>query len=146
MRLASALVLAMLAAAPAAGASPAALEVTRAWSRPAAAGTNGVGYLTLVNHGRKTDALVRVESPLAARADMHAGSMAGGVMSMQTVDRVQVPAGGSAQFAPGGYHIMLMGLKKPLAVGDKVPATLAFASGAHLKVAFTVGLTAPTSD
>jgi copper(I)-binding protein len=118
------------------------LEVKQAWSRPAAAGANGVGYLTLINHG-KADALIGVESPVAQKVEMHASSMAGGVMKMSREDRVPVPAGGQVSFAPNGRHLMLVGLKQALHAGDHVAATLRFASGATLKVDLPVGAGAP---
>jgi hypothetical protein len=114
------------------------VEVLQPWSRPAAAGTNGVGYMVLANHGRAGDALEKVESPLAARVEMHSSSMAGGVMSMKKVDKVPVPAGGQTTFGPGAYHLMLIGLTKALKPGDTAPATLTFASGAKVKTAFKV--------
>ncbi|WP_372782140.1 copper chaperone PCu(A)C [Phenylobacterium sp.] len=122
------------AAAPAAGT----LEVLQPWSRPAVAGTNGVGYMVLANHGRTPDLLEKVESPLAARIEMHSTSMAGGVMSMKTEVKVAVPAGGRTTFGPGAYHLMLIGLTRTLKAGDQIPATLSFASGARIKVAFAV--------
>jgi len=127
-----------LAAPLAAAAATGALQVLQPWSRPAAAGTNGIGYMVLANHGRSADALVRVESPLAERVEMHSSAMTNGVMSMKAESRVTVPAGGRATFGPGAYHLMLIGLKKTLKPGDRAPATLTFASGAKLKVAFAV--------
>jgi copper(I)-binding protein len=132
-----------LAASAQAAAGP--LAVAGAWSRPAVAGTNAVGYLTLANSGRTADALVRVESPLAARVEMHSSSMAGGVMSMRPEPRVAVPAGGKVAFAPGGYHLMLIGLTRTVKAGDTIPATLTFASGARLKTAFAVGSGVPAA-
>src|SRR3982751_2660439 len=82
------------------------LEVEQPWSRPAVAGTNGVGYMVVVNRGAASDVLEKVESPLASRVEMHSSSMAGGVMSMKKADRVPVPAGGQATFGPGAYHLM----------------------------------------
>ncbi len=114
------------------------MEVLLPWSRPAAAGTNGIGYMVLVNRGATADVLEKVESPMAARVEMHSSSMAGGVMSMKKEDRVPVPAGGRTTFGPGAYHLMLISLTKALAPGDQVPATLSFASGAKVKVVFTV--------
>jgi len=131
-------VLATPFAAPPAASAAGTLEVLQPWSRPAVAGTNGVGYMVLANHGRAAEVLEKVESPLAGRIEMHSSSMVGGVMSMTKQDRVQVPAGGQTTFGPGAYHLMLIGLTKTLKAGDQVPATLSFASGAHLKVAFTV--------
>ncbi|HEX2817469.1 MAG TPA: copper chaperone PCu(A)C [Phenylobacterium sp.] len=124
--------------APAAAFGAGAIEVMQPWSRPAVAGTNGIGYMVLVNKGATADALEKVESPLAARVEMHSSSMAGGVMSMKKEDRVPVPAGGRTTFGPGAYHLMLIGLTRTLAPGDQVPATLSFASGARIKAAFTV--------
>jgi|KBSSwiStaDraftv2_1062776.scaffolds.fasta_scaffold41767_2 copper(I)-binding protein len=121
------------------------LQALHPWSRPAAAGATGAGYLTLVNKG-SADTLVAVESPVASRVEMHASSMTGGVMRMSPETRVSVPAGGEVRFAPGGRHLMLLGLKKPLKTGDRVPATLRFASGAELKVELVVSPTAPAGE
>jgi hypothetical protein len=125
-------------ATPLAASVTSAVEVLQPWSRPAVAGTNGVGYMILANHGRATDLLEKVETPLAARVEMHSTSMAGGVMSMKKEDKVAVPAGGKTTFGPGAYHLMLIGLTRTLKPGDQVPATLSFASGAKVKVAFAV--------
>ena len=114
------------------------LEAGQPWSRPAVAGTNGVGYVTLTNRGTAADALVRIESPLAARVEMHRSTMTGNVMSMQKQATVALPAGGEVVFGPGGYHLMLIGLTRTLKAGDEIPATLTFASGATVKIAFAV--------
>ena len=143
MKIIGALALTLAVATAAQAAAP--LAVSGAWSRPAVAGTNGVGYLIVTNHG-KADTLVKVESPLAARIEMHSSSMAGGVMSMKMQDRLAVPAGGKLAFGPGGYHLMLIGLTKTLKAGDQVPATLTFASGATVKTTLAVGMgAAPAS-
>jgi copper(I)-binding protein len=126
-------------AAPLVAFSAGGIEVLKPWSRPAVAATNGVGYMVLANHGRAADTLEKVESPIAARVEIHASSMAGGVMSMAKADRVAVPAGGQVVFGPGAYHLMFIGLTKTLKAGDAAPATLSFASGAKVKVRFAVG-------
>lgn len=136
--LSAAPVFALALATPLAASAASKVEVLQAWSRPAAAGTNGVGYMVLANHGRAADALEKVESPVAARVEMHSSSMAGGVMSMKKVDKVAVPAGGQTTFGPGAYHLMLIDLTRALKPGDKAPATLTFASGAKVRTAFTV--------
>jgi copper(I)-binding protein len=114
------------------------LEVLKPWSRPAVAGTNAIGYMILANHGGAADALEKVESPLAARVEMHSSSMAGGVMSMKQESQVGVPAGGRVTFGPGAYHLMIIGLTRTLKAGDSVPATLSFASGAKIRTRFAV--------
>jgi copper(I)-binding protein len=130
---------ALLALGPAAtAATHMPIEVRQPWSRPSA-GTSGVGYMLLVNHGRTADSLVKAESLLAARVEAHRATLAGGVMSMAPQVRVEIPAGGSVAFAPGGYHLMFVGLKTPLKAGDRLPATLVFASGQRVAVGFAVG-------
>lgn len=114
------------------------VEAAEPWSRPAAAGTTGAGFLTLSNHGPSAETLVGIASPVAARVEVHRSSMAGGVSRMDKVQSLAIPAGGEVTFAPGGYHLMLMGLKSPLKTGQKFPATLTFASGRKLALAFAV--------
>src|SRR3990167_4556251 len=94
------------------------LEVAQPWSRPAAAGVNGAGYMTVTNRGAAPDTLIAVESPAAKKAEMHRSSMSGGLMTMQMIDSVLLPPGKAITFAPGGYHIMLIGLAKAQKAGD----------------------------
>ena len=99
------------------------LEVAQPWSRPAAAGTNGAGFMTLSNKGKTADTLKAVETTAAARVEIHKTSMAGGVMSMKRVDGgLPIGPGETVSFAPGGYHLMLIGLTKASKAGDKLPA------------------------
>jgi hypothetical protein len=134
-----------LAAAPAEAAAfhAGALEAADPWSRPAVAGFNGVGYLTLANHGRRPEALVKVESPMARAVQIHRSAMIGGVMSMAQTPRVEIPAGGRVAFAPGGYHLMFLGLTRSLKPGDRLPATLVFADGRRMALSFAVGAGGP---
>jgi periplasmic copper chaperone A len=130
--------------ASAALAAPAGLTVTQAWSRPAEAGGNGAGYLVLENAGRSARVLKAVESPLARKVEIHRSRMTGGVMRMARLDAgLVVPAGGAAALAPGGDHLMLVGLTRALKLGDTVPVTLIFADGARLTVELAVGAQAP---
>jgi copper(I)-binding protein len=134
--------LALAAVPPAASAAP---QVTAAWSRPAAKGTTGAGFMNLSNPGARADALVSVASPWAKDVMIHQSTISGGVASMRMVTSVPVPAHGAVTFAPGGYHLMFTGLTRPLKVGDRLPATLAFASGAKVKASFVVGLAPPVA-
>jgi len=134
-----ALACALTALAPAAVARPAGPEVRQPWSRPAAAGTTGGGYFVLANPGSRPAVLVKVESPLAARVEMHNSTLSGGVMRMAPEPRVTAPAGGQVVFAPGGRHLMFVGLKRALNPGDRLPATLVFADGRRVKAEFAVG-------
>lgn len=142
---AAAAVLALSATAQAAAYRAGGLEVTQAWSRPAAAGTNGAGFMTVTNTGKTADTLKTVETPAARKAEIHQTSMAGGVMSMKRLDAgLPIGAGQTVALAPGGYHLMLIGLTKASKAGDKIPATLVFASGTRIKIEFSVGA-APTA-
>ena len=141
---AAAATLALAGSAHAASYKLGALEVADPWSRPAAANGNGAGFMTITNRGKSTEVLKAVETTAAKKTEIHLSSTAGGVMRMARQDGgVAIPAGKSISFAPGGYHVMLLGLGKASKAGDKLPATLVFASGARLKVEFTVGTAAP---
>lgn len=114
------------------------LKIEHPWSRATAAGASvGGGFLVIVNSG-KADALVGASSPVAARVEIHSSSMEGGVMKMRQLQRVELPAGGTVRFEPGALHLMLIGLKQPLAEGSKVPLTLRFAGAGEQKVELKV--------
>ena len=137
--------LAVAAALATATAAQAAPQVQAAWSRPAAQGTTGAGFMILANPGPKPDALVSVASPLAREVQVHQSMVHDGVAMMMAAPQVPIPAGGSITFAPGGYHLMFLNLTRALNVGDSLPATLTFASGAKVKATFVVGLAPPAA-
>lgn len=115
------------------------VRVEEVWARPAMAmeGMNTIAvYFTLLNEGGAPDALVgaSVSSTVASAAEVHETTMEGGVMKMQPVPRLEVPAGGRVEFKPGGYHVMLIGLKQELKVGDKVSVVLRFEKSGALSV------------
>jgi len=96
---------------------------------PAAPGRPAAGYMDLKG-GAKADRLVSATSPLATRIELHRSVVDGAVMKMERMEAIDVPAGGTVRFAPGGLHMMIFGLKPEAAKG--VPLTLRFASGATL--------------
>ncbi len=100
---------------------------------PGAPPVNSAGYLALRNTGAEADALVTVETVVADTAELHSVSMEGGIMRMRAVDSIPVPAGGEAVLEPGGYHIMLIGLRDALAEGDSVAMVLRLRSGAAVE-------------
>lgn len=123
------------------------IEVRRPWTRPAQAGMNGVGYLTLANVGSKPVKLVTVETPAARSATIHQSSMANGVSSMRAVTGgLTIAPGAKVEFKPGGYHLMLMGLKAPQALGGKVPVTLVFDGGRKMSIDLSVEAGPPKAD
>ena len=108
------------------------VKVENAWARATVAGQKtGSVYLDLTS---STDAaLVAAGSPLAERAELHSMTMDGGVMRMRALPRIELPAGKGVKLAPGGMHVMLVGLKEPLKAGESIPVTLSVqASGMSL--------------
>lgn len=104
------------------------ISVSDAWARTTMPGQKVSGaYLQLQSD---TDArLVGVSSPAVGRVEMHEMSMDGGVMRMRELKSINLPKGQSVTLEPGGFHLMLMNLKKPMAAGDVVPLTLVVESG-----------------
>ena len=117
------------------------LQVSAPWSRatPGSAPVAG-GYITLTNTSSAADRLVGVTSDLAAKAEVHEMAMANGVMTMrQVAGGLPVPANGSVELKPGGFHIMFMGLKRGLKEGETFKATLQFEKAGPVEVTFAVG-------
>jgi copper(I)-binding protein len=105
------------------------IGIEHPYSVPTPAGaTTGAGYIKeLSNKGSTDDRLVGASSPVADHVELHTMSMDGNVMRMRQVPGIVIPAGGHVDMAPGnGYHLMLIGIKQPLKVGDKIPVKLTF--------------------
>jgi copper(I)-binding protein len=100
---------------------------------PPGARTGGV-YFTLHNAGGEPDRLVRVASPVADSAELHVMTMDGNVMRMRAVPAIDVPAGARVALGSGGYHVMLVGLHRPLVAGASVPLTLTFERAGSIEV------------
>ena len=99
---------------------------------------SGGAYLTIENHGRDNDQLIRAASPVAASTELHTMRMEGDVMRMRAVTSIGIPAGSTMSLAPGGYHVMFVGLKKPLVAGVPVPLTLTFEKAGTIEVEVAV--------
>jgi len=99
----------------------------------------GGGFMTLVNHGAAEDRLLSGSTPVAAEVQLHTMSMDGGVMRMRQIQGgIAIPAGGTLELRPGSYHIMFMGLKRPLRQGERFPVTLRFQRAGTISVQFAV--------
>jgi copper(I)-binding protein len=97
-------------------------------------GGTGAVYVTLTNAGAQADSLVSASSDAAQTVELHEAKNEGGVMKMRPVQAIPVPANGKTELKPGGYHIMLMGLKHDLKPGEKVAVTLKFERGGEMRV------------
>jgi hypothetical protein len=91
-------------------------------------------YLTIVNNSATPDRLIGVASPAAERAELHAHEMTGAVVQMKKIEAIDIPANGKAEFRRGGLHIMLFGLAKPVAPGDRIPLELQFEAAGRIAV------------
>ena len=101
----------------------AAVTATDAWVRGTVPAQRTTGaFVTLQSTGDAR--LVGVASPVATSAEIHESDMANGMMRMKAVDFVALPAGKRVELKPGGYHVMLLGVVKPLGEGDSVALTL----------------------
>lgn len=108
------------------------VDVKGAWVRGTVQGQKASGaYLEITSKDSAT--LVGAASPVAGTVEIHEMRMEGDVMRMRAVPRIALPAGKKVELKPGGYHVMLVDLKQPLAKGDKVPLTLRV-EGADKKV------------
>ncbi len=93
----------------------------------------GGGYLKLENKGA-TDRLLSASAGVSGSVELHTMSMDGDVMRMRRLDAVELPAGKTVEFKPGGLHIMFMGLKAPLKAGDSFPMKLRFEKAGEVTV------------
>lgn len=113
-----------------------ALTVVQPWSRATAPSqkTGGV-FLRIENAGGQPDRLIGVESKLADTASLHVMIRDGDVMKMRAIEGgVDVPANGHVVLAPGGQHIMLIGLRAPLIKASAVPLTLIFERAGRVEI------------
>ncbi len=136
------------------------IVVDQAWARPAPAGTGAATpmsgmsmataspgsmdmsvatstdavYFTVHNSGQQSDEIVSASSSVADAVELHQSRMVNGVMTMQPVQSIVVNAGGELQFQPGGYHVMLIGMRRDLNVDDTFQITLTFRDAGMIAV------------
>jgi copper(I)-binding protein len=117
------------------------LEISQPWARATATtAPTGGGYLTITNKGTTPDRLVSASSPAADRVQIHEMKMDGNIMRMREVEHgLEIPPGATVRLAPGGLHLMMMGLKGPLKQGTHVPLTLTFEKAGRIEVELAVG-------
>jgi len=112
------------------------IEVTDSWGRETPPGTSITAlYMNIENTGAEDDTLRSVSSNISKSAEIHNTSVdENGVAKMEMLESVPVPARKSVRFEPGGMHIMLIELEKPLKSGDKVDIELVFEKAGRLNV------------
>jgi len=128
------------------------VAVADAWVRPmkvlesedAASGRgNSAVYMTVENTGGSSDTLAGADSPVSERVEIHESFMDGDVMRMREVRALELPPGERVALKPGGLHIMLMGLRESLAVGDTVALVLRFRNAGAVELQVPVRASGP---
>ena len=115
------------------------LHIAHPWSRemPPVAPT-AAAYFVVHNKGAEADRLLSVSTPHAGKAELHEHIHADGVMKMQQVENVTIPAGGEVKFEPMGYHVMMFNLKQQAKDGERFPLTLTFENAGKVDVEVAV--------
>lgn len=99
------------------------VTVKEPWVRATVPAAKASGAFMLLQSAQDAR-LVEVRSPVAGMVELHQMSMDNGVMKMGAVEGIDLPAGKPVALASGGYHVMLMGLKRQMKEGDTIPLTL----------------------
>ena len=100
----------------------------------ASSGVTSAAYLVIVNTGSAPDQLLKVTTEVAGAAELHNVLTENNVAQMRPAQSIEVPAGGQVELKPGGYHVMLVDVKRTLRPGDVVPLTLTFQNAGELHV------------
>ncbi|MCG6857592.1 MAG: copper chaperone PCu(A)C [Salaquimonas sp.] len=97
------------------------------------------GYMTIVNHGSEPDWLVGGSADFAGKVEVHEMKMDGDTMIMRPVEGgLEIPAGGSVELKPGGYHVMFMKVTEQLKPDEMRPTKLVFKKAGEVDIEFTV--------
>ena len=118
------------------------VKIDNAWARATVQGQKATGAFMKITAPQATR-LVGVSTPVAGVAEVHEMKMDGGVMKMRAMPALELPANQTVELKPGGYHLMLMDLKAPLAKDSSVALTLTFkdAKGTETRQQVTVPVT-----
>ncbi len=99
-----------------------------------ASGSNSAAYMTIRNGGAGADRLLAVQSDVAQSVELHTVEMKDNVMQMRPVEAIDVPANGQVELKPGGYHVMLIGLKRELKTDETITVKLRFEKAGEVDV------------
>lgn len=114
-----------------------AIEASSYWARSGLKDGNSAAYMLLVNGTGQDDELIGASSDVAAAVEIHLSQMgADGTMQMIPQDSIALPADGELELKPGSYHVMIIGLKEDLNVGDEITLTLHFRN--HEDITLTI--------
>jgi copper(I)-binding protein len=95
---------------------------------------NGVVFMSIHNRSDKSDQLLAIQTDIAKNSSLHKHLNDNGIMKMRRVSKISIPRNSNIELKPGGFHIMLMGLKNPLTEGNQFNLTLVFKNTGKLTV------------
>jgi copper(I)-binding protein len=124
------------------------IEIGNPWTRATPKGSAVAGaYMTISNKGTEADRLLGGSSPVAGQFEVHSMTMEQGVAKMRpVVGGLDVKPGETLELKPGGFHVMLTGLKQPLEKGQRIKGTLEFEKAGKIEIEYSVealGASAP---
>lgn len=114
------------------------VSVEHPWTRATPPGAKVAAGFMLLKSAGAADRVVGASSPVTGRVEMHVTTREGEVMRMREVSSVEIPAGGSFELKPGGAHLMLVDLKRPLKKGERIPLTLKLEKAGEMKLELSV--------
>ena len=111
------------------------IQVRHPWSRATPPGAKvGVAYMEIRNRGGQSDKLLAASTPIARAVEMHVTQRDGEVMKMRQVQAFEIPARERYELRPGGSHLMLVDLARPLKQGERLPLTLRFERAGEMEI------------
>ena len=115
------------------------ISADSAWARASIGKARaGIAYVTLTNTGTQDDRLVGAAAEVSDKVELHTHIRDGDVMRMRQVDGIDLPAGKTVMLEPGGLHVMLIGLRGPLKLGESFPLTLNFEKAGKLTTTVSI--------
>jgi len=116
------------------------IEIGNPWTRATPKGSAVAGaYMTISNKGTVADRLLGGSSPVAGQFEVHSMTMEQGVAKMRpVVGGLELKPGETLELKPGGFHVMLTGLKQPLEKGQRIKGTLEFEKAGKIEIEYSV--------
>jgi copper(I)-binding protein len=116
------------------------IDIAEPWSRATPRGASvAAGYMKITNKGTVADRLLSTSSEIAPTVEVHEMSMDNGVAKMRPLKAgLEIKPSETVELKPGSFHVMFVGLKKPLIAGDHVKATLVFEKAGPINIEYDV--------
>jgi periplasmic copper chaperone A len=122
------------------------LEIGHPWTRPSSAKIAG-GFLTITNKGPQAERFIGGSLEAAEKIELHETTMEGNVAKMRPVaGGIEIKPGETVELKPGSFHVMFVGLNRPLKSGERIKGTLIFEKAGTVAVEYAVESQAPTSQ